>query len=306
MTNDSFPLVSIGIPTYNRADGFLRECIGSAINQTYANIEIIISDNCSADDTAMLVHSFEDPRIRYYRQDVNIGGNNNFNFCLEKARGVYFLLLHDDDLIDADFIEVCLQAVNCKGDTGIIRTGMRIINSDGVVIGENENLVGGLSTSDFFIGWFTRKTTMHLCSTLFNTKKLKQIGGFHSKHNLFQDVIAEVILAAKFGRADVREIKASFRRHPSQRTHAVQINSWCEDSLILLDTICNLVPEDKIILRNKGLQSLSFHNYKLAENIESPFKRLFTHLKIFKMFGYKRAYLRKYIRGQKKRIRGAS
>ena len=58
MTTDSFPLVSIGIPTYNRADGYLRECIESAINQTYPNIEIVISDNCSSDDTEALVTGF--------------------------------------------------------------------------------------------------------------------------------------------------------------------------------------------------------------------------------------------------------
>ena len=114
MTTDSFPLVSIGIPTYNRADGYLRGCIESALNQTYPNLEIFISDNCSSDNTGTLVKSFNDPRIRYHRHDVNIGGNNNFNYCVKKARGIYFLLLHDDDLIDADFIEVCMKAVNYR------------------------------------------------------------------------------------------------------------------------------------------------------------------------------------------------
>ena len=150
-----------------------------------------------------------------------------------------------------------MRAANYKEDVGIIRTGMRRIDSNGTVIGENENLAGGLSTTDFFIGWLYGKTPMHLCSTLFNTKKLKEIGGFNSKHNLFQDVIAEVILAAKFGRVDVREIKASFRKHPSQRTHAVEIKAWCEDSLILLDTICKLAPEDKKMLSGIGLSFFS-------------------------------------------------
>jgi glycosyltransferase involved in cell wall biosynthesis len=302
----TYPLVTIGIPTYNRTDSYLKEAIQSALDQTYPNLEIFISDNCSSDNTGFLVKSFTDPRIRYHRHDVNIGGNNNFNYCVEKARGIYFLLLHDDDLIDADFIEVCMRAANYKEDAGIIRTGMRRIDSDGMVIGEKENLVGGLSTTDFFIGWFKGKTPMHLCSTLFNTQRLKEIGGFNSKHNLFQDVIAEVILAAKFGQVDVRDIKASFRNHPSQRTDAAEIKAWCEDSLILLDTICRLAAEDKKMLRSKGLRFFSNHNYLLADKIESPIKRFYAHLKIFRLFGYQMAYLRKCLRGQINRIRETS
>ena len=79
------PLVTIGIPTYNRADGYLKEAIESVINQTYSNLEIIISDNCSSDDTGLVVKSFKDQRIHYYRHDENIGANNNFNFCLKKS-----------------------------------------------------------------------------------------------------------------------------------------------------------------------------------------------------------------------------
>ena len=62
----NYPLVTIAIPTYNRADAYLGEAIQSAINQTYPNLEIIISDNCSSDYTGLLVESFKDPRIQYY------------------------------------------------------------------------------------------------------------------------------------------------------------------------------------------------------------------------------------------------
>ena len=298
----NYPLVTIGIPTYNRANKYLKEAIQSACNQTYPNLEILIADNCSHDDTAMLVRSFNDQRIRYHRHEVNIGSNNNFNYLLENAQGIYFLLLHDDDLIDSDFIEVCLKAVDFKDDTGIIRTGMRRIDTDGAVIREKENLVNGLPIPDFFVGWFNGKTPMHLCSTLFNTKRLKEIGGFRSKHNLFQDVIAEVSLSAKFGRVDVREVKASFRNHPSQRTSAAQIKAWCEDSLILLDTLCDLAPENKDVVRSKGLVFLANHNYSIAERIEAPFKRFCAHLKIFKTFGYPMSYLRNYVKRQVHRI----
>src|SRR4030042_2488708 len=131
MTANTYPLVTIAIPTYNRADGFLKEAIRSALNQTYSNIEIIVSDNCSVDNTTTVVKSFNDPRIRYFKHKENIGANNNFNFCVEQARGAYFLLLHDDDLIDDDFIDVCMKAAEYNTDIGLIRTGTRVIDSAG-------------------------------------------------------------------------------------------------------------------------------------------------------------------------------
>jgi len=122
MTDMIRPLVTIGIPTYNRADNYLRQSLNAAVNQTYSNLEIIVSDNCSTDNTESVVKDFHDPRIRYFKQKVNIIANDNFNFCLNQARGEYFLLLHDDDLIDNDFIETCMKSTNYSTDIGIIRT----------------------------------------------------------------------------------------------------------------------------------------------------------------------------------------
>jgi len=280
------PLVTIAIPTYNRAGAYLKEAIQSAINQTYPNLEIIISDNCSSDDTGLIAESFNDPRILYYRHDENIGANNNFNFCLKKAAGVFFLLLHDDDLIDDDFVEKCMQVVKNRIDIGIVRTGTRIINSDGNVLNETPNTVGGLPTEDFIRVWFDWKTALYLCSTLFNTKRLKEIGGFQSRPYLFQDVFAELKLASKYGRIDIQDVKASFRQHPDEITFASGIRSWCEDSLFLLDSICDLVTKDMTIIRKEGLSYFSRFNHELACKIKSPLTRYIAYLTIIKAFKF--------------------
>jgi glycosyltransferase involved in cell wall biosynthesis len=280
------PLVTIAIPTYNRADAYLREAIQSAINQTYPNLEIIISDNCSSDDTELIVESFNDPRIQYYRHDENIGANNNFNFCLKKATGVFFLLLHDDDLIDEGFVKKCIDVAKNRLDIGIIRTGTRVINSDGNILNETPNTVGGLPTEDFIRVWFAWKTALYLCSTLFNTKRLKEIGGFQSRPYLFQDVFAELKLASKYGRMDIQDVKASFRRHPDEMTFASGVRSWCEDSLFLLDSICDLVTKDKATIRKEGLSYFSTFNHELACKIESPLNRYVAYLTLIKAFKY--------------------
>jgi glycosyltransferase involved in cell wall biosynthesis len=281
-------LVTIAIPTYNRADSYLPQALKSAVKQTYQNIEIIVSDNCSTDNTGIVVKSFTDPRIRYFRQAINIKANDNFNFLLKEAKGCYFLLLHDDDMIDSDFIETCLKAANYSQDIGIIRTGMRRIDSDGRVLAECPNFAAGLSTEDFFICWFKDKTPMHLCMSLFNTNYLRKIGGFNSKHQLFQDVLAEVKLAAKFGRMDIESIKASYRMHPYQYSCAAKIKAWCEDSVILHDTMYDLISENqgRLRLRKEGGEFFFRHNYHIAGKVKSFSDRIVAYLIVFHNFGY--------------------
>ena len=287
MDNNYRPLVTIAIPTYNRADGYLREALESALSQTYEKIEIVVSDNCSMDNTESVVRSFSDSRIQYFRQPTNIGANNNFNFCVQVAKGEYFLLLHDDDLIDHDFIDVCLRKANYATNYGIIRTGTRIINGKGYVVEEFPNNVGGLSTVEFFRGWFAGKTVLYLCSTLFNTKGLKEIGGFKSKHNLFQDVVAEVQLAARFGRVDIRDVKASFRKHDMEMTFSVKVSMWCEDSLELLELMCDLVSDRQDIIRDEGFHFFARLNYGRARAVRPTVQRMIAYLIVFRMFKYK-------------------
>lgn len=281
-------LVTIGIPTYNRANDFLCQALESAMVQTYKNIEIIVSDNCSNDDTEQVVKQFKDPRIQYIRHSENIGGNANFNFCLAQAKGDYFLLLHDDDLIDDDFVSVCMKAEKDNfHDIGIIRTGTRWIDSDGNVLKEMPNLVGTSSTEDFFLAYCKGKTGIYLCSTLYNTKRLKEIGGFHSKYHLFQDVIATAKLSALFGRHEICEIKASNRKHSDARTFSGKARYWCEESTLLIDTMCELVSDKAAALRAERRNFIWLHNYSLARKIEVFSERYAAYLVIWKTCGYK-------------------
>ena len=280
------PFVTIAIPTFNRADSYLPQTLQCALSQTYPNLEIIVSDNCSTDGTKALVTSIDDPRLRYFRHEPNIGANNNFNFCFEQAKGIYLLLLHDDDIIDHDFVASCVQAAMGSTEVGIIRTGTRLIDADGKVIREIPNIAAGLPTDAFFRAWLSAKTALYLCSTLFNTKRLREIGGFRSKHNCYEDGMAEFRLAAKYGRVDVPEVKASFRYHEGQQAFGRSIDEWCQDSVALLDLMCELVPDSKAQVRHEGLRFFSRANYRRASAMNSPFKRTVAYAKVFSYFGY--------------------
>lgn len=96
-----YPLISIGIPTYNRSKGIQR-ALDSIWRQHYPNLEIVISDNCSSDNTCDVVQEIKRQHdgIRYFCQEKNIGMINNFDFVLRKATGKYFMWVSDDDILE--------------------------------------------------------------------------------------------------------------------------------------------------------------------------------------------------------------
>lgn len=281
------PLVTIAIPTYNRASTYLRPCLEGALAQTYPNIEIIVADNGSTDDTEAVVRGYGDPRIRYYRQERNIPPNDNFNFCLARSRGDYFQLLLDDEQIDPDFVETCLRKVNFRSDMGLIRTGLRTVDANGAVLYDRPNLVEGSSLAEFFLAWFDNRTTIYLCNTLFNRPALVAAGGFVSRHNLFQDVAAQVRVAARLPRADVSTIKASTRLHRGQFTYAAKVQAWCEDSLDLLDLMCRAVADgrERERVRERGSRFFALIGYSRANAVRAPLERARAYATVYRLFG---------------------
>ena len=103
-------LVSIAIPAYKQT--FLAEAIDSALGQTYQNIELIIVNDHSPYDLENIVNQYDDKRIRYYKNKRNLGKRSivlNWNKCLEYARGEFFVLLCDDDVLLPNFVSELLK-----------------------------------------------------------------------------------------------------------------------------------------------------------------------------------------------------
>jgi glycosyltransferase involved in cell wall biosynthesis len=93
------PLVSVGIPVFNGAE-FIRDSIESILAQTYTAFELIISDNGSTDGTTEICREYaaQDKRIRFYRNECNIGATKNFRKVFELSRGTYFKWQSYDDM----------------------------------------------------------------------------------------------------------------------------------------------------------------------------------------------------------------
>ena len=99
-------MVSVVIPTYN-SENFLCACLNSTINQTYKNIEIIIVDGGSTDNTCYIVETFQNKYKNIFLYHSNKGVSNQRNFGLVHSKGEYILFLDSDDYIDVDFIDKC-------------------------------------------------------------------------------------------------------------------------------------------------------------------------------------------------------
>ena len=130
------PYFTIAIPTYNRA-AFLREAINSALSQTDSDFELIVSDNASTDDTTAVVASIKDERLRYVRQTENLGAIKNVNFLVREARGRFFILHQDDDLLHPEFLSRCRQAVGEQPDISLFATAVCSGSKSEGVLGEN-------------------------------------------------------------------------------------------------------------------------------------------------------------------------
>lgn len=132
MTDTNNPLVSIGIPTYNRPKG-LEKTIKCFINQTYSNLEIIISDNCSENPEVKKIaekYSNSDNRISYIRQNINIGMFANFSFVLSNASGKYFMWASDDDSFENNFIMECWKIHDFHENLSLVSPICRVFTND--------------------------------------------------------------------------------------------------------------------------------------------------------------------------------
>ncbi len=100
------PIVSIGLPVYNSED-FLKYALDSLLSQTFRDFELIISDNASTDNTPKICQEYvlRDKRIRYIRQNNNMGALWNFNFVLKESNKEYFIWVSSDDKLHPEFLQ---------------------------------------------------------------------------------------------------------------------------------------------------------------------------------------------------------
>lgn len=208
MSLDHDALVTVGIPTYNRPEG-LRKTLDAITNQSFRNLEIIISDNCSTDPKVRETaeeFSAKDSRIRYHCHKTNLGAVPNFFSLLDIAHGKYFMWAADDDWWDTDFVKVSVQSlleheqasvtVACFEPLPDPKGKMRRIPRAFDKIREFENL----DLADRLVTYILQKDTFgkaHIIYGMFTLSVLKQCV------DLFKSIVEPVMTINDFYRVDV-------------------------------------------------------------------------------------------------------
>jgi glycosyltransferase involved in cell wall biosynthesis len=106
------PVLSFGLPVRNGA-AFLRRTLESLETQDFRDVEVVVCDNQSTDETGAIVKEFasRDPRFKYYLNETNIGQIENFNRVFELTNGRYFRWIGSDDWLDPSYARRCVEAL---------------------------------------------------------------------------------------------------------------------------------------------------------------------------------------------------
>lgn len=218
--------ISIIIPTYNRA-GYLSQAIESALSQDYPNLEVIVSDNASTDDTAKFIKQYvSDKRFKYFRNDENIGMVNNWRKALfEYSTGDYFLILSDDDyLVDESYIKKASELINLDETTVIVSAHTYIKDEDTGKMNKLEcPFLHGVDGREVFMSRKRASTQgFALSSTIFNRSLAIKLNAFSNSFNLACDLelFLKMCLYGKVG--VINEYASVYRRHKKNTSKDVK------------------------------------------------------------------------------------
>lgn len=176
-------MISVCIPMYN-AEQYIQETLKSVIAQTYRDIEIIVIDNCSTDDSVRKVKEIADSRIRIIRNTENVGLVNNWNLCFINANGEYINILCADDLLETTCLEKKAAALERYSNAGAVFSASSVIDEDGRIILRRRPLKGDqlLKGRNFAPKAFERKNCFGEPSNVLFRKKVTDKVGRYKDH----------------------------------------------------------------------------------------------------------------------------
>ena len=216
------PKISVLVPVFN-GEAFLAEALDSILAQDFSDYEILVSDDCSTDGTAGIIEAFaaREPRIRWWRNPVNLGLTQNHNACLREARGDYIKFIHADDLLlQPAALRRMAQVLDEDATVSLVASGAQIIDAESRVLRVQNSLpktgvcdglavlVQCLEQNGNIIGEPTR--------TLFRSRQARR--GFDERYRQTCDLEMWFHLLEQGRFAYLAEPLFAYRIHPQQQT----------------------------------------------------------------------------------------
>jgi len=200
------PKVSIGLPVYN-GERFIAEALDSVLAQTFEDYELIILDNASTDQTPEICRTYlaKDRRIRYYRNDQNIGAARNFNLAFELSIGEYFKWLADDDICAPRYLERCVEILDKDPSVVLSYPKVRLINENGNLIYVAPSCLARTESSEPQVRFHNVLMDAFWCFEVFGLiradvlRKTSRIGTYYGSDKV---LLAELSLLGRFKEID--------------------------------------------------------------------------------------------------------
>ena len=238
------PLVSVVTVTYNSAK-FVRDSIESILHSNYPNIELIIGDDCSTDETWAIINQYGDHRIVKYKNENNMGEYANRNKAIDLAQGEYLIFIDGDDMIyphGLDFLVKMLQAFpQCA--MAFMWWYQREIFFPAI-----------LTPEQFYIGEYFGKSVLGSAFTnvFFRTEVLKRVGGLSTDYQNGDDFIRYKI-ASSYPVLLVNDNITWWRESPDQASKRFQrsANYVLESFRLKFNFLC--LPEAPLSTNDKAI-----------------------------------------------------
>jgi glycosyltransferase involved in cell wall biosynthesis len=264
---------SVGIPAYK--DSFLYECISSILNQSYPEFELIIINDFSPYPIDEIIAQFNDTRIRYFINDKNIGAENvvnNFNKCLEKAEGEYFILMGDDDKMEQDYLEEFEKLVLKYPDLDIYHCRSKIIDENSQPIALTPSWPEYESVYDNIWHRLNEHRNNFIADFVYRRSALINNGGFYYLPLAWgtDDITAYMSINNK-GIAHINKPILNYRSHPNT------ISSMGNHELKMKAIMLQEIWFNNFLLRKPQLDNDLIIYNNLCRNINKLFQKKKIH-----------------------------
>lgn len=233
------PLVSVCIPVRNGAS-YINEAISSVLEQHYQEIEIVIIDNFSSDSTAELVQELaaRNSKIKFYKNNQNIGLIENFNACINKATGKYVKFLCADDFLLPGCLERMVSALESNDSATLVTVGRYLVNENGKILAsKNFSKQDALIPGKYAITrcLFGANYIGEPSATMYRRETLNK--GFNIKFPHLVDLEMWFRLLEKGDLISISRPFCAIRRHEFQMTQRnIQSDLLVEDNVNLFET----------------------------------------------------------------------
>lgn len=284
--------IDILMATYN-GEKFLREQIDSILNQTYSDFRLLISDDCSTDNTREILNEYvnKDKRVVVFLQNKNLGVVKNFEFLMKQVESEYFMFADQDDSWYEDKIEESIKKMD-ETDSDLVYTDLEIVDENLNILNKSYWAVKGFNKK---VKKYNNFKSLYLnnyitgCTILAKSKWIEKILPLPDKSNYILHDYWTAIIISRFGKISyINKPLVKYRQHTGNNIGSKRKT----DKINVFEKMRELFLEVKIdhfktFIKNQdafeddNIENLNKESYKYFENLKKVKKINLKNLKLF-------------------------